>query len=129
RYARSRRRGRRGRATQRACAWPHTGSPCGVWPRRRRRGACIRDCAQDRNAARGFPIARRFLSAAAKRPRRWGFGDELMARVVVYTAAGCSLCERALEVVHAAQRELGFELELVAIDGDPALEAEYRELI
>jgi hypothetical protein len=32
-------------------------------------------------------------------------------------------------VVSEAQEELGFELELVDIDGDPELEARYRELI
>jgi hypothetical protein len=31
--------------------------------------------------------------------------------------------------VHAARDELGFELREVAIDGDEALEAEYREWI
>jgi glutaredoxin len=50
-----------------------------------------------------------------------------LKRVSVYTASGCGLCERALEVVHEAQGELGFELEVVPIDGDPALEAAYRE--
>jgi len=47
--------------------------------------------------------------------------------VVVYHASGCHLCERALEQVQQLQRELGFELELVDIAGDDALEAEYRE--
>jgi hypothetical protein len=46
---------------------------------------------------------------------------------VVYFAEGCHLCGRALEVVREAQAEIGFELELVGIDGDPALEAKYRE--
>jgi glutaredoxin len=50
-----------------------------------------------------------------------------MANVTLYTSASCSLCERALEVVRDVQRELGFDLELVDIDGDPALEAAYRE--
>jgi glutaredoxin len=48
-------------------------------------------------------------------------------KVTLYSAAGCSLCERALEIVREAQAELGFGLEVVAIDGDPALEAAYRE--
>jgi hypothetical protein len=48
-------------------------------------------------------------------------------KLTVYTADGCSLCGRALEVVREAQAELGFELEVIAIDGDPALEAAYRE--
>jgi len=52
-----------------------------------------------------------------------------VASVVVYVAHRCSLCERALEVVREAQEELGFELELVDIAGDPELEARYRELI
>jgi glutaredoxin len=50
-------------------------------------------------------------------------------RVVVYHAAGCHLCERALAQVHALREELGFRLEEVSIDGDPGLERRYRELI
>jgi glutaredoxin len=49
------------------------------------------------------------------------------ARVVLYHAPGCHLCERALEQVQQLQHELGFELELVDIAGDDTLEAEYRE--
>jgi glutaredoxin len=48
-------------------------------------------------------------------------------RVVFYTAEGCRLCERALEVVREAAIELDFELELVDIGGDAELEARYRE--
>jgi glutaredoxin len=47
--------------------------------------------------------------------------------VRVYHAAGCHLCERALAQVRQLRAELGFELEEVAIDGDPELEARYRE--
>jgi hypothetical protein len=50
-------------------------------------------------------------------------------RVAVYHAAQCHLCERALTQVRALREELEFELEEVAIDGDPELEAAYRELI
>jgi glutaredoxin len=50
-------------------------------------------------------------------------------RVVVYHAAGCHLCERALAQVRALREELEFELEEVAIDANPELEAAYRELI
>ena len=39
----------------------------------------------------------------------------------------CSLCSRALEVVRDVQASTGFELEIVSIDGDPDLEARYRE--
>ena len=49
--------------------------------------------------------------------------------VVVYHAAQCHLCERALARVRALRDELGFVLHEVAIDGDPELEARYRELI
>jgi hypothetical protein len=51
------------------------------------------------------------------------------SRIVVYHADGCHLCERALAQVRALRDELDFELEEVAIDGDPGLEARYRELI
>ena len=47
--------------------------------------------------------------------------------VTVFHAAGCHLCERALAQLRALREELGFELEEVAIDGDPVLEARYRE--
>ena len=50
-------------------------------------------------------------------------------RVTVLYGAECHLCERALAQVRALRAELGFELEEVAIDGDPELEASYRELI
>jgi glutaredoxin len=53
----------------------------------------------------------------------------LTPRVIVYTAQGCHLCERALEVVRAVQSEIDFQLELVDIEGDPRLEARYREHI
>jgi thiol-disulfide isomerase/thioredoxin len=49
------------------------------------------------------------------------------ARVALYHAPNCHLCERALEQVQQLQQELDFELELVDITGDVALEAEYRE--
>jgi len=51
----------------------------------------------------------------------------VLRRVVFYTAEGCRLCERALEVVREVEAELGFDLVLVDIGGDPTLEARYRE--
>jgi hypothetical protein len=50
-------------------------------------------------------------------------------KVVVFHGEGCQLCERALAQVRALRDELRFELEEVAIDGEPELEATYRELI
>jgi glutaredoxin len=51
------------------------------------------------------------------------------SRVVLYGAEGCHLCERARNTLTALRAELGFELVEVGIDGDPELEARYRELI
>jgi len=53
----------------------------------------------------------------------------LTARVVIYHADGCHLCERALGQVRELQEELSFDLREVDITGDDALEAEYREWI
>jgi len=52
-----------------------------------------------------------------------------MAAVTLFTAEGCLLCERALEVVRGVREELGFELAVVDIGGVAELEARYRELI
>jgi hypothetical protein len=48
---------------------------------------------------------------------------------VLYKAVGCHLCERAEGELATLGEQLGFEPEGVAIDGDPELEARYRELI
>jgi glutaredoxin len=48
------------------------------------------------------------------------------ARVTVFHAEGCHLCERALAQVAALREELGFELETVDVGGDPELESRYR---
>jgi glutaredoxin len=48
-------------------------------------------------------------------------------RVSLFTADGCHLCEVALATVRRLQAELGFELEVVDIGGDPQLEADYRQ--
>jgi thiol-disulfide isomerase/thioredoxin len=50
-------------------------------------------------------------------------------RVVLYKAGGCHLCERAEAQLAELRDELRFELVEIAIDGDPKLEARYRELI
>jgi glutaredoxin len=52
-----------------------------------------------------------------------------MARVVLYHAEGCHLCERARTTLLGMRNELGFELAEVDIGGDPELEARYRDLI
>jgi glutaredoxin len=50
-------------------------------------------------------------------------------RVVLYRGLNCHLCERARTTLTRLREELDFELEEVTIDGDPALEAAYREWI
>lgn len=52
-----------------------------------------------------------------------------MRRVVVYGASGCHLCDTAKAVLEQVRAEQPFELVEVAIDGDEALEARYRERI
>ena len=46
---------------------------------------------------------------------------------MVYTADGCTLCARALEVVREVRADVAFDLDVVSIDGDPELEADHRE--
>jgi glutaredoxin len=50
-----------------------------------------------------------------------------MRSVTLYTAEGCGLCGRALEVVREVAAEVAFSLDVVDIGGDPELEARYRE--
>lgn len=49
--------------------------------------------------------------------------------MVLYSARGCHLCERAREMLDELRAELGFELEEVDIASDPDLEERYRELL
>ena len=50
-------------------------------------------------------------------------------RLTVYTAHGCCLCDDARAVLDELAPELGLDVEWVHIDGDPALEAAWREQI
>jgi glutaredoxin len=52
-----------------------------------------------------------------------------MAEVVLYSAPGCHLCERARETLDVLRAELGFDLDEVDITGVPELEERYRELL
>ena len=71
----------------------------------------------------------RFRRTHGRSPHVLKTAPQAVPQVSVYHAADCHLCERALAQVRALREELGFELEEVAIDGDPELEAAYRELI
>jgi glutaredoxin len=67
---------------------------------------------------------RRAKPASADHDNRRGL---FVARVLLYHAEGCHLCQRARAQLHALRDELDFELEEVDIGGDAELEANYRE--
>lgn len=50
----------------------------------------------------------------------------MSVEVVLYTGAGCHLCDEARRTLHAARGRLGFELVEVDIGSRPELEARYR---
>src|SRR5262245_20155221 len=54
-------------------------------------------------------------------------GVNLAMRLTLYGRADCHLCHEMRAVVDAVRREIGFELEEVDVDGDPALVAAYGE--
>ncbi len=47
----------------------------------------------------------------------------------VYTAHGCCLCDDARAVLDPLERELDLVVHWIHIDGDPVLEAQWREQI
>ncbi len=49
--------------------------------------------------------------------------------LTVYTAHGCCLCDDARDVLGRLAPELGLDVEWVHIDGDPEMEARWREQI
>ena len=48
-----------------------------------------------------------------------------MHRVVLYSRAGCHLCDVARETILSGQERLGFEFAEIDIEGDDELELEY----
>jgi glutaredoxin len=50
-----------------------------------------------------------------------------VAKVTLYHAEGCHLCERARGVLESVRADVPFELQEVDIGGDPDLEARFRE--
>ena len=49
------------------------------------------------------------------------------AKVVLYHAKACHLCERARRIVAQVREQVSFELHEIDIGGDAELEAQYRE--
>ena len=73
-------------------------------------------------------------SASPRRPRsaastRRRLTPQTLPTVTLYHARGCHLCDRAIEVVREARDRVAFDLELVDIGGDDALEAAYRAFL
>ena len=52
-----------------------------------------------------------------------------LRRVTLITRAGCHLCSDAEQILARIQAELGFSLETVDVDGDPALRSEYSDRV
>jgi glutaredoxin len=50
-------------------------------------------------------------------------------QVVMYTRAGCHLCDDAWAILQQSQRAYGFTLESHDIDRDPALAAQYGNCV
>ena len=52
-----------------------------------------------------------------------------MAVVTLYSKSGCHLCDEARDALLRVQKGQPFDLEVIDIEGDPALFAEYGEQI
>ena len=48
---------------------------------------------------------------------------------MLYGRAWCHLCEEMQEALNPLQAEIGFHLEYVDVDSDPALEVRFGELV
>lgn len=52
-----------------------------------------------------------------------------MRQVQIYSRRGCHLCDDALRTLENLQKELGFEIQEIFIDGDHELEYQYGEQV
>jgi glutaredoxin len=52
-----------------------------------------------------------------------------MRQVQIYSRRGCHLCDDALRTLENLQKELGFEIQEIYIDGDSELEYKYGEQV
>jgi glutaredoxin len=68
-------------------------------------------------------------------PNLWGFlqrrrsGPDLHLHFVMYSRAGCHLCEEAWALLQTEQRRYRFGLERVDVDADPALAQRHGETV
>ena len=56
-------------------------------------------------------------------------GGVMTVEVVIYSGAGCHLCDVAKAQLEAQRQRLELDIRVIEIDGDPALETAYREQI
>src|SRR5437879_1210790 len=57
-------------------------------------------------------------------------GDAAPAlKVILYTRAGCHLCEDALQMLNDERRRCNFELEIIDVDGEAGLRERYGECV
>jgi predicted thioredoxin/glutaredoxin len=56
-------------------------------------------------------------------------GPHRPLKFVVYTRQGCHLCDEALQVLETQRKRCNFDIDLIDIDGDPALKDKYGECV
>ncbi len=62
--------------------------------------------------------------------RWWRRGAELkQMSVALYTRHGCHLCEEARKLLQDAQTKYGFKFDVMDVDSNPALAAEFGEWV
>ena len=66
------------------------------------------------------------LSLFSRNTMNW---EVLMAKIVVYSKVGCSLCVEAVDEVERVRKEIPFDLNEVDVEDDPALLEKYGHLI
>ena len=49
-------------------------------------------------------------------------------RVDIYSRPGCHLCDEAKETIERVRRRFDFQLRIINVETDPALEAEYASV-
>ncbi len=53
----------------------------------------------------------------------------MTSKLILYSRSWCHLCEDMLAALEALRGEFSFEVEVLDVDADPALEAKYDELV
>lgn len=53
----------------------------------------------------------------------------MTSKLVLYSRQYCHLCHDMLAALEALRGEFGFDVDVLDVDADPALEARYNELV